>query len=183
MEALFDRVGGDSFLMALVERFYLGVVGDPLLRPLYPEDLTRFRRSIWPSFWSQYWGGPPTYNEVRGHPRLRMRHVPFVTGPAERDAWLRHSSRTRVGHMVDTGALGAPPQPMPSSWGPTSLMAANSLVKPPDQSGKRGHAPPSGRHRLLEVAGEVRTKSWTDPRRPCATGGWRRPGCSRAGAW
>jgi hemoglobin len=73
----------------LVDRFYLGVAGDPLLRPLYPDDLTEARQHL-ALFLVQYWGGPSTYNEVRGHPRLRMRHVPFVIGPAERDAWLQH---------------------------------------------------------------------------------------------
>ncbi len=72
-------------------RFYLGVAGDPLLRPLYPDDLAESAEHL-ALFLMQYWGGPPTYNELRGHPRLRMRHAPFVIGPAERDAWLRHMS-------------------------------------------------------------------------------------------
>ena len=62
---------------------------DPLLRPLYPEDLTEPRRRL-AGFLVQYWGGPSTYSDERGHPRLRMRHAPFVIGGAERDAWLRH---------------------------------------------------------------------------------------------
>ena len=89
MDALFDRVGGEPFFVDLVDRFYLGVAGDPLLRPLYPEDLAESARHL-ALFLMQYWGGPPTYNEQRGHPRLRMRHAPFVIGPGERDAWLRH---------------------------------------------------------------------------------------------
>jgi hemoglobin len=75
--------------MDLVDRFYLGVAGDPLLRPLYPDDLRESSRHL-ALFLVQYWGGPGTYGEERGHPRLRMRHVPFVIGPGERDAWLRH---------------------------------------------------------------------------------------------
>jgi hemoglobin len=86
---MFDRVGGEQFFVDLVERFYLGVAGDPLLRPLYPDDLNESARHL-ALFLIQYWGGPPTYGEERGHPRLRMRHAPFVIGPAERDAWLRH---------------------------------------------------------------------------------------------
>jgi len=67
----------------------VGVAGDPLLRPLYPEELSESSHHL-ALFLIQYWGGPGTYNEQRGHPRLRMRHAPFVIGPAERDAWLRH---------------------------------------------------------------------------------------------
>ena len=89
MDALFDRVGGEQFFVDLVDRFYLGVAGDPLLRPLYPDDLTESSHHL-ALFLMQYWGGPGTYSEQRGHPRLRMRHAPFVIGPAERDAWLRH---------------------------------------------------------------------------------------------
>jgi hemoglobin len=86
---LYERVGGEVFFVALVDRFYLGVAGDPLLRPLYPDDLHDSSRHL-ALFLMQYWGGPATYGEERGHPRLRMRHVPFVIGPPERDAWLRH---------------------------------------------------------------------------------------------
>jgi hemoglobin len=89
VDTLYDRVGGESFFVDLVDRFYLGVAGDPLLRPLYPDDLTESGHHL-ALFLMQYWGGPATYNEVRGHPRLRMRHAPFVIGPGERDAWLRH---------------------------------------------------------------------------------------------
>jgi hemoglobin len=89
VNTLFDRVGGQPFFVDLVDRFYLGVAGDPLLRPLYPDDLQESADHL-ALFLMQYWGGPPTYNEQRGHPRLRMRHAPFVIGPGERDAWLRH---------------------------------------------------------------------------------------------
>ena len=86
---LYERVGGEVFFIDLVDRFYLGVAGDPLLRPLYPDDLQESSRHL-ALFLMQYWGGPGTYGEERGHPRLRMRHVPFVIGLPERDAWLRH---------------------------------------------------------------------------------------------
>jgi hemoglobin len=89
VDTLYERVGGEDFFVDLVNRFYLGVAGDPLLRPLYPDDLTESSRHL-ALFLMQYWGGPGTYGEERGHPRLRMRHAPFVVGPAERDAWLRH---------------------------------------------------------------------------------------------
>ncbi len=88
-QSLYDAAGGMPFFEALVGRFYDGVATDPVLRPLYPEaDLAGARRRL-TLFLAQYWGGPRTYDEERGHPRLRMRHHPFAIGPAERDAWLR----------------------------------------------------------------------------------------------
>jgi hemoglobin len=88
--SFYDAVGGEPTFRKLVDEFYAGVATDPILRPLYPEaDLgpasERFRL-----FLMQYWGGPSTYSDQRGHPRLRMRHAPFRVGPAERDAWLGH---------------------------------------------------------------------------------------------
>jgi hemoglobin len=91
----YERWGGAPFFEALVDRFYEGVATDLLLRPLYPEDLTESRAHL-ALFLMQYWGGPPTYQELRGHPRLRMRHAPFVIGPAESDAWMRHMTEAVV---------------------------------------------------------------------------------------
>lgn len=86
----FEAVGGEETFHRLVHRFYEGVAGDPLLRPLYPdEDLSEAEDKL-RLFLVQYWGGPRTYGEQRGHPRLRMRHAPFAVTPAARDAWLRH---------------------------------------------------------------------------------------------
>ena len=87
--SVYDAVGGLPFFVDLVDGFYAGVSSDPLLRRMYPEDLTDPRRHL-AGFLAQYWGGPTTYSNERGHPRLRMRHVPFAIGEAERDAWLRH---------------------------------------------------------------------------------------------
>ncbi len=89
--SLYEAAGGMAFFERLVDRFYEGVEADPILLPLYPEpgDLAGARRRL-ALFLAQYWGGPTTYNEERGHPRLRARHVPFAIGPAERDAWLRN---------------------------------------------------------------------------------------------
>jgi len=87
--SLYERVGGDPFFFSLVDRFYTGVEHDPVLRPLYPPDLEEPKRHL-ALFLIQYWGGPHTYNDERGHPRLRMRHVRFQIGQAERDAWLTH---------------------------------------------------------------------------------------------
>ena len=88
---VFDRVGGLSFFERLVDRFYDGVGADPVLLRLYPtpDDLSAARRHL-TLFLAQYWGGPTTYSEQRGHPRLRMRHAPFAIGPEERDHWLAH---------------------------------------------------------------------------------------------
>lgn len=86
---MFERVGGEAFFVELVERFYAGVAMDPLLRPLYPDDLTDSKAHL-AGFLVQYWGGPTTYSDERGHPRLRMRHAPFAIGVGERNAWYRH---------------------------------------------------------------------------------------------
>ena len=101
--SLYERVGGDAFFVALVDRFYEGVAEDPVLRPMYPEgDLSDERR--WLSlFLIQYWGGPGEYSVHRGHPRLRMRHFPFSIGVEERDAWLRHM----LGAVAASGAAPA----------------------------------------------------------------------------
>ncbi len=88
---VFDAAGGMPFFEALVDRFYDGVAADPELLRLYPspQDLSGARHRL-TLFLAQYWGGPTTYSEERGHPRLRMRHAPFAIGPAERDRWLMH---------------------------------------------------------------------------------------------
>lgn len=89
MTSLYEMVGGDQWFFDLVDRFYDGVETDEVLRPLYPDDLSPSRHHL-AEFLIQYWGGPTTYSDQRGHPRLRMRHVNFSIGEAERDAWLHH---------------------------------------------------------------------------------------------
>jgi len=88
---LYDAVGGMAFFERLVDTFYEGVAADPVLLRLYPEapDLTGARHRL-TLFLAQYWGGPTTYDDERGHPRLRLRHMRFTVGPAERDRWLAH---------------------------------------------------------------------------------------------
>jgi hemoglobin len=89
-QTFYEAVGGEATFTLLVDRFYDAVENDPVLRPLYPgPDLGGARQRL-RLFLMQYWGGPNTYDQLRGHPRLRMRHNPFAIGPAERDAWLRH---------------------------------------------------------------------------------------------
>ncbi len=89
-QSFYEAVGGEETFRLIVDRFYAGVATDPLLRTLYPEDDLGPAAERLRMFLIQYWGGPSTYNEQRGHPRLRMRHAPFAIGGAARDAWLRH---------------------------------------------------------------------------------------------
>jgi hemoglobin len=97
---MYERVGGRPWFVALVDRFYAAVAEDPVLRPLYPEDLTAPSAYL-AAFLVQYWGGPDDYRLERGHPRLRMRHVPFAIGFPERDAWFRHMSEAvRAGRLT-----------------------------------------------------------------------------------
>lgn len=93
-ESLYEYVGGDDFFVRLVDAFYEGVETDDVLLPLYPEphDLGPARRRL-ALFLIQYWGGPTTYLDERGHPRLRMRHFPFTIGAVERDRWVHHMLR------------------------------------------------------------------------------------------
>ena len=86
---LYTRVGGIPYFTALVERFYARVEADPVLRPLYPEDLEPGKHNL-AMFLVQLWGGPPYFAMERGRPLLRMRHLPFAIGQAERDAWFGH---------------------------------------------------------------------------------------------
>jgi hemoglobin len=101
---LYDAMGGHEFFDRLVHRFYEGVRSDPVLRPLYPEeDLVPAEHRL-RMFLEQYWGGPKTYQEQRGHPRLRMRHAPFAVTPKARDHWLMHM-RDALDVEVEAGRL------------------------------------------------------------------------------
>jgi len=125
--SFYQAVGGEETFTRLVSRFYAEVESDPLLRRVYPS------RDLGPAaehlrlFLIQYWGGPATYNERRGHPRLRMRHARFAIGEAERDAWLRHM-RTALDELALDPARDA------ELWG-YLVMAANSLVNEAPQGG------------------------------------------------
>lgn len=100
--SLYDRVGGMTFFEALVAGFYRRVSTDDVLRPLYPErDLAPAQRRL-TLFLAQYWGGPRTYEQERGHPRLRMRHVPFAIDGVARDRWLLHMRASLAELSTDT---------------------------------------------------------------------------------
>jgi hemoglobin len=88
-QSFYDAVGGAATFHAIVSRFYEQVAEDEILRPLYPDDELEDAEVRLRMFLEQYWGGPRTYSDQRGHPRLRMRHNPFQIGFLERDAWLR----------------------------------------------------------------------------------------------
>lgn len=87
-DTFYAAVGGEDTFRRLVDAFYAGVAEDPTLRPLYPEDDLGPAAERLRMFLIQYWGGPGTYSQQRGHPRLRMRHAHFAIGVAARDAWL-----------------------------------------------------------------------------------------------
>ncbi|QSB06269.1 globin [Natronoglycomyces albus] len=89
-ENFYEAVGGSETFRRLTEAFYEGVAQDPVIRPMYPEEDLGPAAERLQLFLEQYWGGPRTYSQERGHPRLRMRHAPYVIGAAERDAWLKH---------------------------------------------------------------------------------------------
>jgi hemoglobin len=87
---LYAQIGGHETIARIVEVFYEGVVDDEVLRPLYPEEDLGPAAARLTMFLVQYWGGPDTYSRQRGHPRLRIRHVPFAVTPDARDRWLKH---------------------------------------------------------------------------------------------
>ena len=121
--SLYERAGGMPFFEDLVARFYAVVADDDVLRPLYPEaDLGPAQRRL-TLFLAQYWGGPRTYDDERGHPRLRMRHAPFPIDSAARDRWLVHM-RAAV-HAMD------PPPEVANALMDYFDMAADSLRNQP----------------------------------------------------
>jgi hemoglobin len=96
--SFYDEVGGHDTFVRLVDAFYREVAEDDVLRPMYPEEDLRPAAERLTLFLEQYWGGPGTYSERRGHPRLRMRHMPFHVNPDARDRWLKHM-RTAVDEL------------------------------------------------------------------------------------
>ena len=125
--SFYKAVGGEETFRRLVHVFYQGVAADPELRRVYPsKDLGPAEEHL-RLFLMQYWGGPRTYDERRGHPRLRMRHAHFSIGEAERDAWLRHM-------RAALDELGLDPEHDSPLWD-YLVRAAHSLVNRPRESG------------------------------------------------
>jgi hemoglobin len=124
--SFYQAVGGEETFSRLVARFYQLVADDPVLRPVYPSRNLKSAEEHLRLFLIQYWGGPGTYSEQRGHPRLRMRHVHFAIGEAERDAWLRNM-RTALDELGLDKARDA------QLWD-YLVMAAHSLVNQPAQA-------------------------------------------------
>ena len=88
--SLYEQMGGRKTFENLVSHFYALVATDPILRPMYPDDDFKGAAERLLMFLEQYWGGPNNYSQLRGHPRLRMRHAQFKIGEKERDVWLSH---------------------------------------------------------------------------------------------
>lgn len=124
--SVYERLGGSRFFERLVDRFYAGVEADPVLVALYPEapDLSGARRRL-TLFLIQYWGGPTTYDQERGHPRLRMRHAPFAIGAAERDHWL-----AAMRAALDAPDVDPPPELRERLWAYLT-MAAEAMRNQP----------------------------------------------------
>jgi hemoglobin len=121
--SLYEAIGGEPAFYRLVHRFYQEVAADPDLRRVYPSRSLAAAEEHLRLFLIQYWGGPTTYDELRGHPRLRMRHARFAIGPAERDAWLRHMRTALDELQLDPAEDG-------QLW-EYLVMAAHSLVNQP----------------------------------------------------
>ncbi|KAF4408944.1 MULTISPECIES: globin [Streptomyces] len=123
-QTFYEQVGGEPTFRKLVHRFYEGVAEDPLLRPMYPEEDLGPAEERLTLFLIQYWGGPRTYGEQRGHPRLRMRHVPFRVDRAAHDAWLHHM-------RVAVDELGLAKEHEEQLWN-YLVFAANSMINTED---------------------------------------------------
>jgi hemoglobin len=123
-QTFYDAVGGEEAFRRLVHHFYQGVAADPILLPLYPEDDLEGAEERLRLFLIQYWGGPNTYSTQRGHPRLRMRHNPFVIRSAERDAWLRRMHDAVVSLQL--------PDDLEKRLWDYLVYAAHSMVNAPD---------------------------------------------------
>jgi len=124
-QTFYDEVGGHETFQRLVGHFYAGVAVDPILRPIYPEEDLGPAEERFRMFLEQYWGGPRTYSEQRGHPRLRMRHAPFTVGEVERDAWL-----ARMRAAMDS--LAFTPEQDETLWSYLTMAAQSMINQFPD---------------------------------------------------
>ena len=115
----YDAIGGYPTIAKIVDRFYAGVAEDEVLRPLYPEQDLGPAQERFTLFLVQYWGGPTTYGDTRGHPRLRMRHAPFAVTPLAKEHWLLHfrAGLDEAGLSPSTTpSSGTTSRTPPSSW-------------------------------------------------------------------
>ena len=124
MSSFYEEIGGEAFFADLVSQFYAQVAVDPILRPLYPESDLKAAATRLQRFLEQYWGGPTTYQENRGHPRLRMRHAQFHINLAAHDAWI-NAMRTAVDGMQMR------PEHKEQLWSYLE-MAASAMINQPD---------------------------------------------------
>ena len=124
MSSFYEEIGGEAFFADLTARFYAQVAVDPILRPMYPESDLKAAATRLQWFLEQYWGGPSTYQENRGHPRLRMRHAEFHINLAAHDAWLK-AMRTAV------DGVEMKPEHKEQLWGYLE-MAAAAMINQPD---------------------------------------------------
>lgn len=131
----YERFGGHPFFQDLVDGFYQRVATDPILRPMYPEEDLGPSADRLRMFLEQYWGGPQTYSEQRGHPRLRMRHAPFPVDGRAHDAWLT-AMRTSLDKAAAEHGIGA--QDRAELWDYLQRAAfamVNTFPSPMGQSG------------------------------------------------
>ena len=124
MSSFYDEIGGEAFFADLTAQFYAQVAVDPILRPMYPESDLKAAATRLQWFLEQYWGGPTTYQENRGHPRLRMRHAEFHINLAAHDAWI-NAMRTAVDGMQMR------PEHKEQLWSYLE-MAAAAMINQPD---------------------------------------------------
>ena len=124
MSSFYEEIGGEAFFADLVSQFYAQVAVDPILRPMYPESDLKAAAMRLQWFLEQYWGGPTTYQENRGHPRLRMRHAQFHINLAAHDAWI-NAMRTAVDGMQMR------PEHKEQLWSYLE-MAAAAMINQPD---------------------------------------------------
>jgi len=108
-DSFYAAVGGTATFQRLVDEFYARVATDDVLRPMYPEEDLEPAKERLRTFLEQYWGGPTTYREQRGHPRLRLRHAPFPIDRVARDRWLTHM-------RAAVAALALPPLAHAQLW-------------------------------------------------------------------
>ncbi len=129
---VYEIVGGQQFFDDLVDRFYDAVESDKLLRPMYPKNMQPSRQRL-AGFLAQYWGGPPHYSDQRGHPRLRMRHLPFAIGHAERDAWMSHMTASLDSATIADGSQRPLPAEIRAAMFDHFDQAATHLTNQPPQ--------------------------------------------------